>query len=99
MNEILHPGTAFRTADNCFDYFHVGNSVLDWRRCAGVVQYCKRELVALERILVADVKQDFLYLISILIPDFTRLVRRCIERNLDLNAASSTEDVYSLIRY
>lgn len=97
MKEILHPSTTFRTADHCLDYFHVGDGVFNWRGHAGVVQYCLRKLVALESILVADIKQDFLDFITTLIPNFARLVRWGIEGDLDLNAARSAEDVHPLI--
>src|SRR6266566_9488593 len=97
MNEILHPCTAFRTANNGLDYFHVGNGVFNWCGDTGVVQYCLRKCVALESILVADVKQDFLDFISILKPDFAWFVWRSIERDFDLNTACSAKDVHPLI--
>src|SRR6266576_2042774 len=97
MNEILHPCTAFRTANNGLDYFHVGNGIFNWCGDVGVVQYCLRKCVALEGVLVANVKQDFLDFISILIPDLARFIRRGVERDLDFNTTCSTEDVDSLI--
>ena len=47
MKEILHPPTAFRTADNCLDYFHISNGVFNWCCDVGVVQYCLRERITL----------------------------------------------------
>src|SRR6266487_4647543 len=91
------PCTAFRAADNCLDCLHVGDSVFNWSRHAGVVQYCLRKCVTLESILVTDVKQDFLDFISILIPDFARFIRWGVEWDLDFNTTCSTEDVDSLI--
>ncbi len=95
---ILHPCAALRTADNGLDYFHVGDGVLNRRWHTGVVQYRLRKSIALNCILVADIKQDFLDLGSMLVPDFARSIRWGVERDLDLNSPRSTEDVNPLIR-
>src|SRR5689334_8958233 len=95
----LHPCTPFSAAEHRFYSFHVGDGVFDWCGDISIVQYCLRKCVTLESVLVADVKQDFLDFISILIPDFARFIWRSVERDLDLNAACSAEDVHSLIRH
>ena len=82
----LHPGTAFRAVEHCLNYFHVGYGVFDWCGDAGVIQDGLRKGVALERVLIADVKLDFLDFFSILIPDFAGFVWRCIEGYFDLYA-------------
>ena len=93
----LHPGTAFGTAENCLDYLHVGDSIFNWRGNAGIVQYRLRKLIALDCVLVADGKQSFLDLGSMFIPYFAGSIRRCVERNFDLDASRSAEDVHPLI--
>ena len=93
----LHPVAAFRTTDDRVNHLHVGNGIFDGRWNSGVVQNCLRKHIALQSILVAGIQQDFLYLVAVLIPDFTWPVRRSVERYLYFDSTLRAKDVDPLV--
>lgn len=94
---ILHPLAAFRAASNRFNHAHVGNGIFDGRWHNGVVQYCLRKHITLQGILVAGIQQDFLYLVAVLVPDFTWPVRWSVERYLYFDSTLRAKDVDPLV--
>src|SRR5688572_23689210 len=81
-----HPGVALAAFQHRLDHLHVINGIRQRRGHWRVREDRLREAIRLNRVLIARLKPNFLDIVASLVPQPARLVRRSIERDLDLDA-------------
>ena len=94
----LYPGLIFSALHNGLNYFHIRNGIFQRRRNIRVIQNRPGKQVALQRVLVAYGKADFLGLIPGLAPHSAGSIRRRIKRDFNFDASPGAEYIYPLIR-
>src|SRR5437868_4544550 len=93
----VDPRSRAGARDHRIDDAHVRDRVFERRRHRGVVADRARQLVTLDRVLIADLEADLVGVVAALVPDPAGPVGRRVERDLDLDPALAAEDVYALV--
>src|SRR5579883_549174 len=92
------PPPAFGAAQDGVNDAHIGDGIFNRRGHVRVVEDRLSEGIALEGVLVADLKRDLIDLAVVFVPDFAGPVGRSIEGDFNLDAPGCAKDIHALVR-